>query len=45
MERLNQTLVEAARYMISHAGISNAYWTEAIATTTYLRNRMVSIAL
>ena len=41
-ERLNQTLVEAAR---SHAGLSNAYWAEAVATATYIRNRMVTSAL
>ena len=44
-ERLNQTFVVAARSMISHAGLSNAYWAEAIATDTYLRNRMMSTAL
>ena len=44
-ERLNRTLVEAARSMLSHAGLSNAYWAEAVATATYLRNRMVSTAL
>jgi len=37
-ERLNRTLVEAARSMFSRAGLSNAYWAEAIATATYLRN-------
>ena len=44
-ERLNRTLVEAARSMISHAGLSKAYWAEAVATATYLRNRMVSSAI
>ena len=44
-ETLNRTLVEAARSMISHAGLSKAYWAEAIATATYLRNRMVSSAI
>ena len=44
-ERLNRTLVEAARSMLSHAGLSNAYWAEAVATATYLHNRMVSTAL
>ena len=37
--------MEAARSMLSHAGLSNAYWAEAVATATYLRNRMVSSAL
>ena len=31
--------------MLSHAGLGNMYWVEAVATTTYLRNRMVSTAL
>ena len=44
-ERLNRTLVEAARSMISHAGLSKAYWAETVATATYLRNRMVSAAI
>ena len=44
-ERLNRTLVEAARSMLSHADLSNAYWAEAVATATYLHNRMVSVAL
>ena len=44
-ERLNRTLVEAARSVISHAGLSKAYWAEAVATATYLHNRMVSSAI
>ena len=44
-ERLNRTLVEAARSMLSHSGLSYAYWAEAVATATYLRNRMVSAAI
>ena len=44
-ERLNRTLVEAARTMLTHASLSNAFWAEAVATTTYLRNRMVSTVL
>ena len=31
--------------MISHAGLGKAYWAEAVATATYLRNRMVSAAI
>ena len=37
-ERLNRTLVEAARSMLYHADLSNAYWAEAVVTATYLRN-------
>ena len=45
LERLNHTLVEAARSILSHADLSNAYWAEAVATATYLCNRMVSVTL
>ena len=45
LERLNCTLIEAARSLLSHAGLGNAYWAEAVATATYLRNHMVSTAL
>ena len=44
-ERLNHMLVEAARSMLSHADLSNAYWAEAVATATYLHNRLVLTAL
>ena len=46
-ERLNRTLAEAARSMLSHAGLTYSFWAEAVATTTYnyLRNRMVTTAL
>ena len=44
-ERMNRTLVEAARSMLSHACLSNAYWAEGVATAAYLRNRMVTTAL
>jgi len=38
LERLNRTLVEAARSMLSHAGLSNAYWAKAVAVATYLNS-------
>ena len=44
-ERLNRMLVEAARSRLSHTDLSNAYWAEAVATATYLRNHLVSTAL
>ena len=44
-ERLNRTLVEVARSMILHAGLSKAYWVEAVAIATYLHNQMVSAAI
>ena len=31
---LNCMLVQAARLMLLHAGSSNAYWAEAVATAT-----------
>ena len=34
-ERLNRTLVEAARSMLIYAGLNNAYWAEAVSTATY----------
>ena len=44
-ERINRTLMEAARSMIIQARLSNSFWAEAVATTTYLRKRMVTTAL
>ena len=44
-ERMNRTLIESARAMISHAGLTNNYWAEAIATAAYLRNRTTTSAL
>ena len=37
--------MEAAQSMIIQARLSNSFWAEAVATTTYLRNRMVTTAL
>ena len=44
-ERLNRTLVEAARSMMHQSGLSYSFWAEAVSTATYLRNRMVTTAL
>ena len=38
-ERVNRTLVEKARALISHAGLAKSYWAEAVATAAYLKNR------
>ena len=38
-ERMNHRLMESARSMMAHAGVTNQYWAEAIATAAYLRNR------
>ena len=43
-ERLNCTLIEAARSMISHAKLNSSYWGEAVATAAYVRNRTVTTA-
>ncbi len=44
-ERMNRTLVESARSMITHARLPNMYWAEAISTAVYLRNRMPTTAI
>ena len=41
-ERLNRTLGEAAKSMMIHAGLSYAYWAEAVSTATYLKNGIVT---
>ena len=44
-ERMNHTLVESARSMLSHAGLPKSFWAEAIATAAYIRNRMPTAAI
>ena len=44
-ERMNRTIVESARSMLSHSNLSNEFWAEAINTSVYLRNRCPSVAL
>jgi hypothetical protein len=43
-ERMNQTLQEAALSMILHAGLSRAFWAEAVCNTAYIRNRVITTA-
>ena len=38
-ERMNRTLVEAVRSMLTGARLSHEFWAEALATAVYLRNR------
>ena len=38
-ERMNCTLMESAKSMMAHAGMTNQYWAEAIATVASRRNR------
>ena len=42
---MNRTLMESARSMLSHAGLSNRYWAEAVATAAYIRNRTPTAAI
>ena len=45
-ERMNRTLIESACSMLSHAGLSNRYWAEAVATAAaYTRNRTPTAAI
>ena len=46
-ERMNRTLMESARAMMSHANLPNNFWAEAVATAVYLTcsNRSESSAL
>ena len=43
-ERMNRTLQEAALSMILHAGLSKAFWAEAVCNAAYVRNRVVTTA-
>jgi len=43
-ERMNRTLTESARSMLSYAGLPKGYWAEAIATAAYVRNRVSTTA-
>jgi len=38
-ERMNQTLLERARCMLSNAGLEKRFWAEAVSTACYLINR------
>ncbi len=42
-ERMNCTLMEAARCMIAQAKLSDRFWAEAVATAAYLRDRMPTL--
>ena len=44
-ERMNRTLMQSSRSMIAHAGLSNCYWAEAVATAAYVKNQMPSTAI
>ena len=44
-ERMNRTLVEAARSMLAHANLPEYYWAEAVATAVHIKNRTPTTAL
>ena len=44
-ERMNRTLLERARCMISNAGLTKDFWAEAINMACYVVNRAPSTAL
>ena len=44
-ERMNRTLVEAARSMMFHAGMPKQFWAEAIHTAAYVHNRSPTSSL
>ncbi len=37
--------MESARSMMSHSGLTDEYWAEAVASAAYVRNRSASSAL
>ena len=39
---MNRTLLEAARSMIFNAGLSKAYWSEAVTAAAYVCNRVIT---
>jgi len=41
-ERMNRTLLESARAMVYHAGLSKVFWAEAVNTAAYIRNRVTT---
>ena len=44
-ERMNRTLVEAVRSMLSDAQLPKKFWAEALSTAVYLRNRSPTAAV
>jgi len=39
-ERSNRTIVEMARAMLQHSHLSHAFWSDAVMTAAYIRNRV-----
>ena len=44
-ERMNRTLMECARAMLTHAQLDKSLWAEAVNTAAYIRNRSPTSAL
>ena len=44
-ERMNRTIMESTRSMLSHAQMPNEFWAEAVNTSVYVRNRSPTTAL
>ena len=44
-ERMNRTVVETARCMLSQAKLPHKFWAEAVTTAVYLRNRSPTVAV
>ena len=44
-ERMNRTLLEKARSMLTHSNLDRKYWGEAVNTAVHLTNRMPTSAL
>ena len=44
-ERMNRTLVEKVRCMLSHSGLSKTFWAEALSYATHIVNRLPASAL
>ena len=44
-ERMNRTVMESARAMMSHSNLPNQFWVEAVNTSVYIRNRCPTSAL
>ncbi len=44
-ERMNRTLTDTARTMLSQSGMPKMFWAEAVATAAYVRNRVLTSAI
>ena len=44
-ERMNRTIMEAARSMLFHSKMPQRFWAEAVNTTVYLRNQSPTVAV